>query len=93
MELLNRTGRPAAVVADIETVEEEALTQGRYYFANTYDDSLPDAKRVMERLALGLPVEISRDTRRWLSRRRLLDGDDQLQIPVLARFIREQHEE
>jgi serine/threonine protein kinase len=93
VELLNRTQRPAAVVADVETVEEEALMHGRYYFANTFNDSPPDAKSVMEQLASGLPTEISRDTRRWLSRRCLLDDDDQLRIPVLARFIREEREE
>jgi serine/threonine protein kinase len=93
VDLLNQAQRSAAVVPDVETIEEEALMHGRYYFANTSDDAPTDAKSVMEHLARGAPTEISRETRRWLSRRCLLDDNDHLRIPVLARFIREEHGE
>lgn len=91
VELLNRTERSAAVLADVETVEEDALVQGRYYFANTFDDSPPDAKNVMQQLARGAPAEIGPETRRWLLRRYLLNDNDQLRVPILARFIREEN--
>lgn len=90
INLLNQEARTNATVDDVESVEREALSQGRYYFGNTYRDAPEDARMALEALARGAPVAIQGATRRWLERRCLIDGSGALQIPVLGEFINEE---
>ncbi len=87
---LNEQERTKAVIEDVGAVEQEALSQGRYYFGNTYQDAPPAAREVLETLALGGTTRITGATRRWLERRWLIDEHGALRTPVLGTFIRDE---
>ena len=87
---LNEQERTQAVIDDVTAVEQEALSQGRYYFGNTYTDAPPVAREVLHSLARGETVTIPGATRRWLERRWLIDEKGALRPPVLGAFIREE---
>jgi len=87
---LNEEQRTTAVPEDVDAVEQEALSQGRYYFGNTYQDAPDTAREALELLARGEAPALSGATRRWLERRWLIDEDGALRTPVLAAFIREE---
>jgi serine/threonine protein kinase len=87
---LNELERSNAALADIEPVEQDALSQGRYYFGNTYQDAPPKARDLLEALAHGEKPTIAGATRRWLERRWLIDEEGALRTPVLGAFIRDE---
>ena len=87
---LNEQDRTEALMEDIGAVEQEAISQGRYYFGNVYKDAPPAAREALETLALGGTSNIAGPTRRWLERRCLIDEQSALQIPVLGAYIREE---
>ncbi|HEY2015461.1 MAG TPA: AAA family ATPase, partial [Bryobacteraceae bacterium] len=87
---LNEQERTTARLDDVTAVEKEALSQGRYYFCNTYQDGPPAAREALEALASGARPVIPSTTRRWLERRLLIDGRGALKTPVLGAFIREE---
>ena len=87
---LNEQERTKAVIEDVGAVEQEALSQGRYYFGNTYQDAPPAARELLEKLALGGTTRITGATRRWLERRWLIDEHGALRTPVLGTFIRDE---
>ncbi|MEP6539040.1 MAG: ATP-binding protein [Bryobacteraceae bacterium] len=87
---LNEQDRTKAVIDDVAAIELEALSQGRYYFGNTYQDAPPAAREVLEAIALGGTTNITGVTRRWLERRWLIDEHGTLRTPVLGAFIREE---
>jgi hypothetical protein len=87
---LNDQARTRAKIEDVPAVEIEALSQGRYYFGNTYKDAPPAAREVLETLARGGESTAAGSTRRWLERRWLIDDRGALRTPVLGRFIREE---
>jgi serine/threonine protein kinase len=87
---LNEHDRITARLEEIEVIEQEALSQGRYYFGNTYKDAADDARAALEALARGESTVIAGATRRWLERRWLIDEQGKLRTPVLGDFIREE---
>lgn len=87
---LNAMERSTAETDDVRFVEEEALTQGRYYFENTYKDAPERVRNILEALATGGEADVSGRTRRWLERRCLIDAAGVLRIPVLGVFINEE---
>jgi len=86
---LNEESRCEAVIQDVAAVEEQALTQGVYYFRNTFNDAREDARRAMHQLSLGQDSNLTSSTRRWLQGRWLIDSRDRLTVPVLVKYIRE----
>lgn len=88
--LLNEQDRTRAGVQDVGAIQQEALLQGRYYFGNTYQDSPPEARDILEALARGEKPMIPGGIRRWLQRRCLIDDLGALRTPVLGVFIREE---
>ncbi len=87
---LNEEERATARLEDVSAIEAEAITQGRYYFDNTYRD-VPEAQReVLEALARGEYPTITGAVRRWMERRCLISEDNTLRTPVLGVFIREE---
>lgn len=82
--------RSSAEIDDVKFVEDEALTQGRYYLENTYRDAPEPARNVLEGLATRANVNVSGSTRKWLERRCLIDTAGALRIPVLGVFINEE---
>ena len=87
---LNEHDRAQASLEDVAIVEEEALSQGRYYFGNTYEDATGGPRAALEALARGESPAIPGATRRWLERRWLIDETGKLRTPVLGAFIREE---
>jgi hypothetical protein len=87
---LNEQERTKAAIEDVDAIEQDALSQGRYYFGNTYHDAIPEARHVLEALARGETVTMAGGTRRWLERRWLIDEEGALRTPVLGVFIREE---
>jgi hypothetical protein len=87
---INEAQRTTAELDDVDAVEREALSQGRYYFGNTYQDAPDAAREALEALARGDAPTLQSPTRRWLERRWLIDEDGALRTPVLGAFIREE---
>ena len=87
---LNDEGRRTADPADLAPVEEDALSQGRYYFSHIYHDAPGHARPVLESLARGEKPSITATTRRWLERRWLTDDFGRLRTPVLGEYIRQE---
>jgi serine/threonine protein kinase len=87
---LNEHDRTTARLEDVPVIEQEALSQGRYYFGNTYQDAAEGARAALEALARGESPVIAGATRRWLERRWLIDEHGKLRTPVLGDFIREE---
>jgi hypothetical protein len=87
---LNDAHRRAANLDDVEAVEPEVLTQGGYYFSNTYNYAPENVRRVLEALASGQNPPYDARTRRWLELRLLIDPQGQMNIPLLSRWIQEE---
>ncbi len=87
---INEEQRTTALPEDVAAVEQEALSQGRYYFGNIYQDAPDPAREALEALARGEVPALVGATRQWLERRWLIDDDGKLRTPVLAAFIREE---
>jgi hypothetical protein len=87
---LNQEHRPTSHVDDVAVVEEEAMSQGTYYFRHTYEVAPPDARHALEELASGRSPAMPIDARRWLMRRGLVTEDGSLAIPVLGAFMRDE---
>jgi hypothetical protein len=87
---LNEEERLTAKPEDVVAIEAEAITQGRYYFDNTYRDAPTAQREALEALARGESPSLTAATRRWLERRWLIDEHGHLRIPVLGAFIREE---
>jgi len=79
---LNERERKFAVMEDVAHIEEEAMSQGAYYFRHTYESAPADARRVLEELAAGRRPDMLPPVRRWLLRRGLIDDEGVLCIPV-----------
>ena len=90
VNLLNETARTSASLEDVAVVEEDALSQGRYFFSNIYHDAPEEARQVLTALAKSAPYTTSSATKRWLNHRCLITEDGQLNIPVLGTFINEE---
>ncbi|MCX6627473.1 MAG: ATP-binding protein, partial [Candidatus Solibacter sp.] len=87
---LNEQERTCAVVDDVAHIEEEAMSQGAYYFRHTYESAPADARRALEDLAAGRHPDLPPAVRRWLTRRGLVDDEGALCIPVLGAFMRDE---
>lgn len=89
VSLLNRRdpSERVATLDDLKNVEEDVLTQATYYFRQTVQSAPKEVSDILEALALGQPVTISKSDRRWLNRRALLTKEDKISIPVLERWI------
>lgn len=90
VSLLNDQERKASTLADLPVVEDQVLSEARSYFSYTVRTAPPGAHAVLEALAQNQQPAIDAASRRWLERRCLLTPDQQLAIPVLANWIREQ---
>jgi tRNA A-37 threonylcarbamoyl transferase component Bud32 len=88
--LLNEQQRRCAELADVAKIEEEAMSQGAYYFRHTYESAPAEPRRALEELAAGRRAEMSPPVQRWLSRRGLVDHEGMLCIPVLGTFMRDE---
>jgi serine/threonine protein kinase len=88
--LLNGAMRKAATLADIDVVEEEAMSQGTHYFRHTYESAPESARTILEQLAKGQTPAMTPSIHRWLVRRELLTDERDLRIPVLGTFIRQE---
>ncbi|MCP4696135.1 MAG: AAA family ATPase [Gammaproteobacteria bacterium] len=88
---LNEERRKQAELEDLEVVEDKVLDQAAYYFQNTVESAPKEAREVLFALAEDkkTPMQIDRQTRRWLKRRCLLTDEDGLLIPVLGKWIQE----
>ena len=90
VDRLNDEERESATLEDLEDVEADVLEQAKSYFGFTWNATPPAARVALEQLAEGAPSpDIDRESRRWLKRRGLVDGEDGLRVPVLGRWIRE----
>ncbi len=87
---LNEQQRRCAEVQDVAHIEEEAMSQGAYYFRHTYESAPEEPRRALEELAAGRRAEMSPSVQRWLSRRGLVDHEGALCIPVLGTFMRDE---
>ncbi len=87
---LNEQGRRQASLEDIPKVEEEAMSQGAYYFRHTYESAPAEPRRALEELAAGRRASMAPAVQRWLSRRGLVDHEGALCIPVLGTFMRDE---
>jgi hypothetical protein len=87
---LNAEGRRYSAMPDVARVEDEALTQGAYYFRHTYEAAPPAAREALEALASGKHPLMSPSTRRWLKRRGLITDADCLAMPVFGTFLRDE---
>jgi hypothetical protein len=86
---LNEAQRATALPEDITEVEEEALSEGSYYFRNSYQDAPDPTRQALEALARGAAPALSGSARQWRERRWLIREDGGLRTPVLGAFIRE----
>uniref|UniRef100_Q023L6 Serine/threonine protein kinase n=1 Tax=Solibacter usitatus (strain Ellin6076) TaxID=234267 RepID=Q023L6_SOLUE len=87
---LNEQQRRCAEVEDVAKIEEEAMSQGAYYFRHTYESAPEEPRRALEELAAGRRAAMSPGVQRWLSRRGLVDHAGTLCIPVLGTFMRDE---
>ena len=87
---LNEQERRSAAIEDVAAIEEEAMSQGAYYFRHTYESAPPDSRRALEELAAGRRPEMLPAAQRWLSRRGLVDHEGALCIPVLGAYMRDE---
>jgi hypothetical protein len=87
---LNEENRVTANIDDVPAIEVEALSQGRYYFGNTYQDATKAVRESLEALALGEKTVVAGPVRRWLERRWLIDEHGALRTPVLGEYIRQE---
>ena len=87
---LNEQQRRCAEVDDVAKIEEEAMSQGAYYFRHTYESVPEESRRALEELAAGRRATMSPAVQRWLSRRGLVDHEGTLCIPVLGTFMRDE---
>ncbi|ASF45134.1 nSTAND1 domain-containing NTPase [Methylovulum psychrotolerans] len=87
---LNETQCRTAELADLEAVERRALEQSAYYFRHLYRTAPESARAALQGLAQGETTSLDPRTRRWLERRLLIDGQGQLNIPVLGRWLVEE---
>jgi serine/threonine protein kinase len=87
---LNEQQRRCAEMDDVAKIEEEAMSQGAYYFRHTYESAPAEPRRALEELAVGRRAEMSAPVLRWLSRRGLVDHEGTLCIPVLGTFMRDE---
>jgi len=89
---LNDQKRRQARMGDLPIVEDEVLTQASYYLRHTFESAPAEAKPALTAIALDRSIEISVRTRRWLRQRWLLTEQDQLWVPVLGTWLREEME-
>lgn len=90
VSLLNEYGRRSATLADLASVERDALGQVGYYFRDLWNRAPLSAREVLAGLARRERPEVSRAARRWLKRRCLLGEGETLAIPIFGRFLREE---
>ncbi len=90
VERLNLEGRRHALAEDLVLVEQEAQSQGTHYLRHCYESAPPAARSVLEQLAVGKKPDFELATRRWLTRRGLVDHQGDLAIPLLGSFMREE---
>lgn len=91
VERLSASERPLAEPTDCAAVEPELLDQAGYYLRHLVQSAPASARRVLDGLARGEPVDlgtIDGPTRRWPQRRWLVTDDGRLGIPVLGAFLR-----
>ncbi len=88
---LNDQKRYTATLEDVTSVEDDALSQGTYYFRDTYNKAPAAARSILEQIACGQTSHHD-DPRalRWLKRRYLVSEEGKLGIPVLGAWIREE---
>jgi hypothetical protein len=87
---LNGEGRAESTLGDVDAVEPDVLSQGEYYLRHSFLDAPATIQTVLRALACGQQPEIDSDTRRWLAHRILINERDELAIPALGRWIREE---
>jgi hypothetical protein len=88
---LNDQKRKQADLTDLDPVEDTVLTEANYYFSHVATDAATViSKAVLQKLAGGDTLELTRLQRRWLTRRCLITEEGKLAIPVLGRWIREE---
>jgi hypothetical protein len=87
---LNEQQRRTAELADVAQIEEEAMSQGAYYFRHTYESAPAEPRRALEELAAGRRAAMSPGAQRWLMRRGLVDHAGTLCIPVLGTYMRDE---
>lgn len=87
---LNEASRRVAELEDVPQVELQALSEGRYYFGNTFQDAPAEARAAMAALARGESPVMAQATRRWLERRWLIKEGQGLAIPALGAFIQDE---
>ncbi|MEZ5476488.1 MAG: ATP-binding protein [Thiolinea sp.] len=89
VEHLNHIKKPALLPDMLDTIEEEVMKRGNYYFTDVYQSAPPAAQQILHTLAQGQACAIDPASLRWLKRRLLLNEDNQLSIPTFGRWIRE----
>ncbi len=92
IEWLNEHKRLQARPEDIAAIEPQVFDDGAYYFRNTIQDAIPEAREVLVALAEGESPTYDVATRRWLRQRLLLTEDGSLAVPVLATWIHDVYE-
>lgn len=90
---LNEVRRHQASMGDLVQIDDEILTMGRPYFANTVQSAPDEVRRALVALANERNVKFDTSVRLWLRRRSLIGEEGRLCIPILGRWIREEIDE
>lgn len=89
IEHLNQAQLTVATLSMLDAIEEAVMIRCTTYFRDIYFKAPEPARQVLYALSHHQSCDIDRNSERWLRRRHLITEQQQLNIPVFGRWVRE----
>lgn len=87
---LNEEGRLQSRLDDLAFIDDQVLASGRPYFANIFRSAPSEVRSLLVAIAGGWKPTLATTGMAWLRRRRLVEPEGTLSIPILGNWIREE---